>query len=55
MDKETKKIINIFNSISEANTYMNKKINNGHIRDACSGRKPSHLAYGFLWYYIKDL
>lgn len=47
---------NIFESVSKANIYMGKKERSRTISNACSGIKNgSHYAYGYLWYYGRDL
>lgn len=53
---ENKVVENIFESLSKANIYMGKNECNGCISRACNGtRNGSHYAYGYLWYYGKDL
>ena len=53
LDKDTKNIINVFNTLTEANEYLGKNKGNGTIYDACYRRK-THFAFGFLWYFGKD-
>ena len=55
IDSNTHEIVNIFKSISDANKYFNKNINNGNIFDALSGRRKSRKAYGYYWCYGKNL
>lgn len=53
---KTKIVENIFATIIEANIYMGIDECNGCINRACGGtRNGSHYAYGYLWYYCKDL
>lgn len=54
IDINTKKIINKFYSLCEANKMLGKEKYNGNIKDACSGRRKSHIAYGYYWCYSKD-
>lgn len=51
IDKKSKLIIAAFINTVEAARNLNK--NNYTIAEACS--KKSHYAYGYLWYYGKDL
>ena len=55
VDKNTKFILNRFESKAEANYYMGKDKNNGAIYDACNMRRGHRLAYGYLWYNEKDI
>lgn len=50
IDENSNIILNIFESISDANVYFGKNKNNGNIKDACRNRK-SHMALGYRWYY----
>ena len=53
---KNKIVENIFETLSKANIYMGKNECNGCISRACNGiRNGSHYAYGYLWYYGKDL
>ena len=53
---KNKVVENIFEDSESANIYMGKKEHNGCISRACNGiRNGSHYAYGYLWYYGKDL
>lgn len=53
IDKTTKQIINKFNSIADANIFLNKNKNNGNIGTACRLRE-NHKALGYLWYFKED-
>ena len=56
VDIQTKLILNIFENANRANEYMHKSKTTEHIRNACRGmHNGSHYAYGYLWYYGKDL
>lgn len=47
---------NIFETVRKANIYMGKNEKNRNIYNACNGtNNGSHYAYGYLWYYGKDL
>ena len=52
---QSKIILNVFKNTVEANIFMNKNKTCCTISDACSSRKGSHLTYGYLWYYGKDV
>ena len=54
VDINTNKIINKFNSWTNANEVFGKDKYNGNIKDACNGRRKSHLAYGYRWFYSTD-
>lgn len=54
IDENTHEILNIFDTITDANLYLGKPKENGNIGDALNRRK-SHKAYGYLWYFVKDL
>jgi hypothetical protein len=54
IDKNIKYIINVFENSTEENIFMNKEKRSTTIINACSGTK-NHFAYGYLWYYGKDL
>lgn len=41
--------IRTFNSIREANIFLNKKLNNSHISACCKGKRKS--AFGYIWKY----
>lgn len=48
IDKETNKIIKVFNGTREAGRFLNKT--HQHIQEVCQGKRKS--AYGYLWKYI---
>lgn len=53
---KNKIVENIFESLVSANIYMGKSEHNPKICRACNGENNgSHYAYGYLWYYGKDL
>ena len=53
---KNKIVENIFETVSKANVYMGKEECSKTISNACRGVKNgSHYAYGYLWYYVKDL
>lgn len=52
LDPKTKKIIQIFNSIKEAQDFCNCG-NAGNISAVCRGR--GRTAYGYTWKYLEDL
>lgn len=54
IDLEKDIILNSFNSISEANIFMNKQPGNGTIYDACKARRGHHKAYGYRWYFQEE-
>ena len=47
-------IINKFKSVAEANEFFKKDKNSSNIKDALSGRRKTHKAYGYRWYYEND-
>ena len=47
-------IINKFQSLAEANEFFKKDKNSSNIKDALRGRKNTHKAYGYYWYYEND-
>jgi len=49
IDKETKEIINIFETITDAAKSIGK--GTSHLTEVCNGKLKS--AYGFIWQYIK--
>lgn len=53
LNKDTKEVINVFNSIVDANLMFKKNKNNSNIKEACRIRN-SHEALGYLWYYEED-
>ena len=53
LNKDTNEVINIFDSIIDANIMFNKNKNNSNIKEACRIRN-SHEALGYLWYYNED-
>ena len=55
VDKNTKYILNRFESRKEANLFMGKEKCNGTIADACNLRRGNRSAYGYLWYNGKDI
>jgi hypothetical protein len=56
VDKQTRMILNIFENNSKANHYLGKNKEDNSIAQACSCiRRNTHYAYGYLWYYGKDL
>jgi len=50
IDKNTNEIIKIFNSVTEASNYLNKKSGCSFISQVCNGKKKT--AYGYKWEYI---
>ena len=50
LDKNTNQIINIFNSISEANQFLNKNRADRNISRVCQGERKT--AYGYKWKYL---
>ena len=48
INKETNKIIKVFNGTREAGRFLNKT--HQHIQEVCQGKRKS--AYGYLWKYI---
>lgn len=54
LDKDTKEILNIFNSSGLANIAMGKSRGNGTIPDALRGRRGHHIAYGYEWLHEED-
>lgn len=56
VDPNSKIILNIFENVKLANNFMRKKEKDTSIKHACSCyRRNTHYAYGYLWYYGKDL
>lgn len=56
VDNKSRIILNVFENISEASLHINKEPCKNHIYSACNGyHKGSHFAYGYLWYYGKDI
>lgn len=56
LDINLKFIINIFENVQQASLYLNKKKKSTNINNACNGlNNGSHYAYGYMWYYGKDL
>lgn len=52
INKNTKEVLKIFKTASEAAEYVSgKKSNNSHIIAVCNGRRKT--AYGYLWEYDK--
>ncbi len=51
IDKKTNKILNIFNSISDANCFLGKPFNDGHIGEVCNKKRKT--AYGYKWKFIE--
>lgn len=49
LDKQTKEIINVFNSCVEAANYLGNRSYNKHISETCCGSRKS--AYGYCWEY----
>lgn len=47
LDKDSEEEINRFNSIAEANRFLNKNENNGGIKNALNGR--AKTAHGYKW------
>lgn len=47
LDKDSEEELNRFNSIAEANRFLNKKENNGGIKNVLSGR--AKTAHGYKW------
>ena len=54
IDLKSKVILNLFESICEANRFMGKKKYDNTLYDVCNGKKSTHQAYGYLWFYGKD-
>lgn len=53
IDPKSNEPIKMFNSISEAATYLNiSKNNRTHISKACKNK--NKIAYGYKWRYVKD-
>ena len=52
IDTNSKLILNIFENVVQANIYLGKDIRSYTICNACN---KNHYAYGYLWYYGKDL
>lgn len=50
----SKNIINVFESASDASNHIGEKVVD-NIARACRAKNNSHYAYGYLWYYGKDL
>lgn len=46
------KLINVFDSIKEANLFLGKSANNSNITSVCKGRRKS--AYGYFWKYEEE-
>lgn len=56
VDIKTKIILNSFENVNDASIYLGKQEKNTNIYLACKGKKKKgHQAYGYLWYYGKDL
>lgn len=56
LDINLKFIINIFENVQQTSLYLNKKKKSTNINNACNGlNNGSHYAYGYMWYYDKDL
>lgn len=55
IDIKTKIILNSFENAASANLYFGKSKSNDNITRACSGKRSNHYAYGYLWYYGKDI
>ena len=51
IDKETKEIINIFDSVSEAGRYLGK--GHGNIANCC--RHEYKSAYGYYWEFLENI
>lgn len=54
IDPETNEIIEIYENTATANVEMKKGRSQSYISNACNGAA-NHKAYGYIWYYIKDL
>lgn len=53
---KNKMILNIFENNTEANIYLHKPKDARGVTAACLGsNNGSHYAYGYLWYYGRDL
>lgn len=50
IDPNNLDIIKCYNTIYDAKLYFNKP-KSSNITEACIGKRKSHMAYGFLWYY----
>jgi len=57
VDVNSKYILNVFENIPCANLYMGKDKDNRNIIKACNNKinRKTHKAYGYLWYYGKDI
>lgn len=55
VDIKTKIILNIFENATQAGNTFPSKAASTVISKACANIKPNHYAYGYLWYYGKDL
>lgn len=54
--KDSRFVINVFRTLSETVEYMKKAKTDGKISIACNGgTNGNHYAYGYLWYYGKDI
>lgn len=51
-DKQTGQLLNIYNSIVEANLSLGKEKNNSSITAVCKGRRKS--AFGYVWKYEEE-
>lgn len=51
LDKNTSEILKIFNSLHEAERFLNKTSGNGHISEVCRGKRKT--AYGYKWKFLK--
>lgn len=49
LDKETGKLVEVFESISKALKFLNKDKDKGHIKAVCTGKRQT--AYGYKWQY----
>ena len=49
IDENSNEIIRIFESLSDINIYLNKKVH-GNVSKVCSGKRKT--AYGYKWKFV---
>lgn len=49
LDKKTKEVLNVFESINQAMNFLNAGGDKGHIKAVCNGKRNS--AYGYKWQF----
>lgn len=54
IDPETNEIVDMYENTASANVEIKKERSQSNISNACRGIR-NHKAYGYIWYYIKDL